>query len=188
MNIKKSIKSKLDKLALKIDKLDDNYDTKYLRLNNKNLVLIPKDDKYVLAVIASPQTKRWIATNMDVKCGSKEYGKVAYFLDGTPNALEIQKEEGNHYKIPTYLFQGKEVAPLFDYSPESQRLFWTIKKFDSLAKYGKEEKLSIVNLICMQDEIDADVLELARKEKEAQEAQNASEEELTNEDEEALTF
>ena len=179
MSIKRNIKNKLDKLALSINKLDDNFDKKYIRFNNKNLVLIPKGDKYILAVISSSQTKRWLAANIEVKNNSNEYGKVAYSLDDVPFALETQVSHGKHSENITYLFEGKEVAPLFDHSPKSKVLFWTIEKLDCLAKFDENEKLTGIQLVLLQDEIDAEKEKLTNKSKE---------EKIASENEEELTF
>lgn len=173
MNIKKSIKNNIEKMALCIDKLDDNYDKKYLRVNNINLVLFPKNDGYLLAVVATPKTKRWIATNMGIKCKTEDFGKVVYSLDGTPYNIEARVEDPKHFKTPTYFYQGKEVAPLFDFSNNSKRLFWTSPKLKALDKLGENDKLSIIDLIFLQDNIDD---ELAQKNKQKQDEHSESEE------------
>lgn len=152
MSFTYDIKDKIKKLAVKIDKLNDGFDEKYLRFSNKALVLLKKGDRYVLAVIASSKTKKWLANNLEVKCHSKEYGKVAYTFDGMPNKLEWKADEKTGLKTLTY--DGTEVAPLFEHSTNSLRLFWTIKKFNALDKYKEEQKLNIVNLIVLQDELD----------------------------------
>ena len=149
-----SFSNNIKKIALSIDKLNDGFDKKYLRVNNPALVLLPKNDRYVLAVIASSKTKVWIANNLDVHCKSDEYGKVAYTLDGVSHKLDLHKIGENAF-ITTY--HGKEVAPLCEHSNKSSRLFWTIKKFDTLDNYDQNKKLDIINLLLLQDDLDDEI-------------------------------
>ena len=165
-----SFSNNIKKIALSIDKLNDGFDKKYLRINNKALVLLPKNDRYVLAVIASSKTKVWLANNLDVHCKPMEYGKIAYTFDGIPNKLELQ-EIGENAFITTY--HGKEVAPLFEHSNKASRLF--CKKFNILDNYDANKKLNIVNLINLQDELDAEVAKAENSKAEATEQSNEEE-------------
>lgn len=157
MSLKNDIKRNAKSVSLKLDKLSDALDKKYLRFNNRDLVLVENNNKLEVAVIASAKTRRWIKNHFELDLSSEDYYKFAVTLNGEHAELEPREEKYNNKSYTEYYHNDKEVAPLCDYSNQSKRLFWTIKKFNCLDKYDLNEKLDIVNLFCLQDDIDREL-------------------------------
>lgn len=131
----------MSKIATKIDKLGDSFDKENLRLSNRNLVLLRKEDDSVeIAVIANSKTKRWIKNNLDIDVSSEQYNKVAYTINGE-----------------TIKFEKRATVALFDYSNNSNRLFWTIEKLNALDSFKADDKFNIVNLIVLQDKLNEEI-------------------------------
>lgn len=135
------LKRKMSKIATIIDKLGDSFDKENLRLSNRNLVLLRKeDDSVVIAVIANSKTKRWIKNNLDIDVSSEQYDKVAYTING--ETIKLEK---------------RATVSLFDYSNNSNRLFWTIEKLNALDSFKADDKFNIVNLIVLQDKLNEEI-------------------------------
>lgn len=158
MSLKKDIKRNAKSISLKLEKLSDAFDKKYLRFNNRDLVLLESDNRLEVAVIATAKTRRWIKNHFAEEVNSYYYNQYAITLSGEHKILDV-KTEMSAKKKPyiQYYYRGKEVSALCDYAENSQRLFWTIRKLKCLDKYQQNEQLDIVNLFCLQDKIDEEL-------------------------------
>lgn len=167
-----NLKREMNKIATKIDKLGDSFDKENLRLSNRSLVLLRKEDDSVeIAVIANSKTKRWIKNNLDVDVDSELYNKVAYTIYGEPVKLEQRATTKIDKVAYSSYFQNREVVALFDYSNNSNRLFWTIEKLSTLDSFKADDKLNIINLIVLQDKLNEEIKnkKLAKEEKKDEE-------------------
>lgn len=170
-----NLKREMSKIATKIDKLGDSFDKENLRLSNRNLVLLRKEDDSVeIAVIANSKTKRWIKNNLNIDVNGEQYNKVAYTIYGETIKLEQRATTEIDKVAYSSYFQNREVTALFDYSNNSNRLFWTIEKLNALDSFKADDKLNIVNLIALQDKLNEEIKnkKLAKEKKEDKEEDN----------------
>lgn len=157
MSLKKDIKRNAKSISLKLEKLSDAFDKKYLRFNNRDLVLLESDNRLEVAVIATAKTRRWIKNHFAEEVNSYYYNQYAITLSGEHKILDVKTEMCAKKPYIQYYYRGKEVSALCDYAENSQRLFWTIRKLKCLDEYQQNEQLDIVNLFCLQDKIDEEL-------------------------------
>ncbi len=157
MSLKKDIKRNAKSMSLKLESLSDAFDKKYLRFNNRDLVLLESDNRLEVAVMATARTRRWIKNHFAEEVDSNNYNKYAITLSGEHKPLDAKTEMYAKKPYIQYYYKGKEVSALCDYANNSQRLFWTIRKLKCLDEYQQNEQLDIVNLFCLQDKIDEEL-------------------------------
>lgn len=157
MGLKKDIKRNSKNVSLRLESLSDAFDKKYLRFNNRDLVLLESDNRLEVAVMATARTRRWIKNHFEEEVDSNNYNKYAITLSGEHKPLESKTEMYAKKPYIQYYYKGKEVSALCDYANNSQRLFWTIRKLKCLDVYEKNEKLDIFKLFCLQDNIDEEL-------------------------------
>ncbi len=157
MGLKKDIKRNSKNVSLRLESLSDAFDKKYLRFNNRDLVLLESDNRLEVAVMATARTRRWIKNHFEEEVDSNNYNKYAITLSGEHKPLESKTEMYAKKPYIQYYYKGKEASALCDYANNSQRLFWTIRKLKCLDVYEKNEKLDIFKLFCLQDNIDEEL-------------------------------
>lgn len=157
MGLKKDIKRNSKNVSLRLESLSDAFDKKYLRFNNRDLVLLESDNRLEVAVMATARTRRWIKNHFEEEVDSNNYNKYAITLSGEHKPLDAKTKMYAKKPYIQYYYKGKEASALCDYANNSQRLFWTIRKLKCLDVYEKNEKLDIFKLFCLQDNIDEEL-------------------------------
>ena len=92
MGLKKDIKRNAKSVSLKLERLSDAFDKKYLRFNNRDLVLLESDNRLEVAVMATAKTRRWIKNHFEEEVDSNNYNKYAITLSGEHKPLDAKTE------------------------------------------------------------------------------------------------
>ena len=159
------LKNFFKKLANKKDiKRNANNDWA-IKFNSKKLVLLKEDDGSLnIAIIACKQTKNMIKEFCNGEVNDSQFNKVACMLSGEVVRLEQRATTNfkgkNSYEL---YYKNREVAPLFDYSEQSARLFWTIDKYKALGEIKAEDRLTDVNLLLLQGKLNKEKQNLTKQ-------------------------
>ena len=135
------------KIKTAFSRANDKNDSTALRLNNEGLLLVKDEvsDKFKIWVVVSKKNLLWIYNNINHRNHS-EYDKFAVSLLGEEMPVELVKHGKGLKSYTTYNHNGKELDTLFAHSNKSQRLFWTIKKFNILNAFDGDDKLTYDSL------------------------------------------
>lgn len=159
------LKDFFKKLANKKDIKQDANNNWAIKFNSKKLVLLKEDDGSLkIAIVACKQTKNMIKEFCNGEVDDSKFNKVACTLSGEVVKLEQRATTNfkgkNSYEL---YYKNREVAPLFDYSEQSARLFWTIDKYKALGEIKAEDRLTDVNLLLLQGKLNKEQQQLVKQ-------------------------